>query len=86
MHERNITTAMGSDSEADIFRITVLPGQRSGQPCIRNLRITVWDVLDMFAAGMTEIEILDDYPYLEQADFPAIYAYASQEGRANLDS
>jgi uncharacterized protein (DUF433 family) len=62
----------------DLSRIT---GQRSGQPCIRGLRITVWDVLDMLAAGMTEAEILADYPYLEKADFQAVYAYASQSGR-----
>ena len=65
----------------DLSRITILPGQRSGQPCIRTLRITVWDVLDMLASGMTEGEILADYPYLEKADFPAVYAYASQTGR-----
>jgi uncharacterized protein (DUF433 family) len=66
---------------ADLSRITILPGQRSGQPCIRGLRVTVWDVLDMLASGMTEDEILKDYPYLERADFPAVYAYASQAGR-----
>lgn len=77
---------MVSDSKADLSRITVLPGQRSGQPCIRNLRITVWDVLDMLDSGMTEMEILNAYPYLEQADFPAIYAYASQVGKANSDA
>ena len=38
------------------------PGKRSGQPCVRGLRITVWDVLSWLAAGMTEQEILDDYP------------------------
>jgi uncharacterized protein (DUF433 family) len=65
----------------DLGRITILPGQRSGQPCIRGLRITVWDVLDLLASGMTEEEVLRDYPYLEKADFPAIYAYASQSGR-----
>jgi Uncharacterized conserved protein len=46
------------------------------------LRVTVWDVLDMLASGMTEEEILEDFPYLERADFPAVYAYASQSGRA----
>jgi uncharacterized protein (DUF433 family) len=66
---------------ADLSRITIVPGQRSGKPCIRNLRVTVWDVLDMLASGMTEDEILSDYPYLEKADFPAVYAYASQLGR-----
>ena len=63
--------------EADLSRITVVPGQRSGQACIRDLLVTVWDVLDMLASGMTEYEILRDYPYLEKADFPAAYAYAS---------
>jgi uncharacterized protein (DUF433 family) len=72
---------MATVGGADLSRITVIPGQRSGQPCIRGLRITVWDVLDMLASGMTEDEILDDYPYLEKADFPAVYAYASQTGR-----
>jgi uncharacterized protein (DUF433 family) len=44
----------------------------------------VWDVLDMLASGMTEDEILRDYPYLEKADFPAVYAYASQAGRERM--
>jgi uncharacterized protein (DUF433 family) len=72
---------MAAADQADLSRITVVPGQRSGQPCIRGLRVTVWDVLDMLASGMTEDEILGDYPYLEKADFPAVYAYASQAGR-----
>jgi len=46
--------------------------------------VTVWDVLDWLADGMTEEEILDDYPYLEKADFPAVYAFASQAGRERL--
>ena len=71
------TAFMAITDKADLSRITVVPGQRSGQPCIRELRITVWDVLDMLASGMAEDEILNDYPYLEKADFPAIYAYAS---------
>ena len=73
--------AMATAHGADLSRITVLPGQRSGQPCIRGFRVTVWDVLDMLACGMTEDEILGDYPYLEKADFPAVYAYASRSGR-----
>jgi uncharacterized protein (DUF433 family) len=68
-------------ADPDLTRITFTPGQRSGQPCIRGLRVTVWDVLDMLATGMTEDEILSDYPYLERADFKAVYAYASQFGR-----
>ena len=57
-------------------RIVIEPGKRSGQPCIRGLRITVWDVLSWLAAGMTEQEIIDDYPELEPEDFPAVYAFA----------
>jgi uncharacterized protein (DUF433 family) len=73
---------MALTETADLSRITIVPGQRSSQPCIRGLRITVWDVLDMLASGMSEDEILAEYPYLEKADFPAVYAYASQSGRA----
>jgi uncharacterized protein (DUF433 family) len=75
---------MATTDKADLSRITIVPGQRSGQPCIRGLRVTVWDVLDMLASGMTEHEILHDYPYLEKADFPAVYAYASQTGRERI--
>jgi uncharacterized protein (DUF433 family) len=76
--------SMAITDKADLSRITLIPGQRSGQPCIRGLRVTVWDVLDMLASGMTEEEILRDYPYLEKADFPAVYGYASQIGRERL--
>ena len=44
----------------------------------------MWDVLDMLASGMTEDEVLRDYPYLEKADFAAVYAYASQAGRERV--
>lgn len=72
---------MATANHAGTSRITMIPGQRSGQPCIRELRVTVWDVLDMLASGMSEDEILSDYPYFEKPDFPAVYAYASQAGR-----
>jgi uncharacterized protein (DUF433 family) len=62
-------------------RITIEPGKRSGQPCIRGLRITVWDVLGWLGAGMTEEEILADYPELEPADFLAVFDCASRVGR-----
>jgi uncharacterized protein (DUF433 family) len=62
-------------------RITIQPGKRSGQPCLRGLRITVWDVLSWLAAGMNEQEILDDYPELEPADFRAVYEFAARMGR-----
>jgi uncharacterized protein (DUF433 family) len=62
-------------------RITIEPGRRSGQPCIRGLRITVWDVLQWLAAGATEEQILIDYPDLEKDDLPAVYEYAARLGR-----
>jgi uncharacterized protein (DUF433 family) len=64
-----------------VERISIEPGKRSGKPCIRGLRITVWDVLKWLAGGMTEREILDEYPELEPADFPAVYEYAARVGR-----
>ncbi len=75
---------MGVTADPDLTRITVTPGQRSGQPCIRRLHVTVWDVLDMLASGMTEDEIPTDYPYLEKADFKAVYAFASHFGRDRI--
>ncbi|HYI95638.1 MAG TPA: DUF433 domain-containing protein [Bryobacteraceae bacterium] len=62
-------------------RITIEPGKRSGQPCIRGLRITVWDILSWLAAGMSEREILDDYPELKSDDFRAVYEFAVRMGR-----
>jgi len=62
-------------------RITIEPEKRSGQPCIRGLRITVWDVHNWLAAGMSEGEILEDYPELEQEDFRAVYEYAARVGK-----
>jgi uncharacterized protein (DUF433 family) len=62
-------------------RITLEPGKRSGQPCIRGLRITVWDVLDWLAAGMSEKQILTDYPELEPEDFRVVFEYAARVGR-----
>jgi uncharacterized protein (DUF433 family) len=65
----------------DATRITIEPGKRSGQPYIRGLRITVWDVLGWLAAGKTEAQIIDDYPELEKDDFRAVYEYAARVGR-----
>ena len=65
----------------DENRITIEPGKRSGQPCIRGLRITVWDVLGWLAAGMSEEQIIIDYPELEKDDFRAIFEYAARVGR-----
>ncbi len=64
-----------------VSRITIESGKRSGQPCIRGLRITVWDVLNWLAAGMTQDQILEDYPELEPDDFRAVYEYAARVGK-----
>jgi len=63
------------------LRITVEQGKRSGQPCIRGLRITVWDLVSWLAAGITEEQILADYPELERDDFRAVYDFASRLGK-----
>jgi uncharacterized protein (DUF433 family) len=65
----------------DENRITIEHGKRSGQPCIRGLRITVWDVLGWLAAGMSEEQIITDYPELEKDDFRAVFEYAARVGR-----
>ena len=62
-------------------RITIEPDKRSGQPSIRGLRITVWDVLNWLASGMTEQEIVEDYAELEPDDFRAVYEFAARMGR-----
>jgi len=56
-------------------RITVEPGKMGGKPCIRGLRFTVYDLASYLAAGMTEDEILKDFPYLEKEDFQAVYEF-----------
>jgi uncharacterized protein (DUF433 family) len=61
--------------------ITLEPGRRSGKPCIRGLRITVYDVLEYLASGMTHQEVLADFPYLTEADILACIAYAADRGR-----
>lgn len=58
-------------------RITLEPGKRGGRPCIRGLRITVYDVLSMLAGGMTHQEILEDFPELTAEDIMAVLAYAA---------
>ncbi|MBK6947093.1 MAG: DUF433 domain-containing protein [Haliscomenobacter sp.] len=64
--------------------ITIEPGKRSGQPCIRGMRITVYDVLSYLAAGMTMEEILDDFPFLTREDILACLAYAAEAERTRL--
>lgn len=63
--------------------ITIESGKRGGKPCIRGMRITVYDVLSYMASGMTIEQILEDFPYLKKEDIYACLSYASdREGRA----
>jgi uncharacterized protein (DUF433 family) len=62
-------------------RITIEPGKRGGKPCIRGLRITVYDVLDCMAAGMSEEQILSDFPELEAEDIRACLSFAADRER-----
>ena len=62
-------------------RITIEPGKRGGAPCVRGLRITVWDVLGWLGAGMSEEQILEEHPDLEKADFAAVYQFVAESGR-----
>ena len=62
-------------------RITIEPGKRSGKPCIRGMRITVYDILEYLASGMSEEEILDDFPELEKDDIRACLAFAADRER-----
>jgi uncharacterized protein (DUF433 family) len=61
--------------------ITLEPGKRSGKPCIRGMRITVSDVLEYLASGMTEAEILADFPELTLNDLRACLAFAADRER-----
>ncbi len=61
--------------------ITIEAGKRSGKPCIRGLRITVYDVLDYLASGMSHEEILSDFPYLTEEDIRACLAFAADRER-----
>ncbi len=61
--------------------ITVEPGKRSGKPCIRGLRITVYDVLEYLASGMTEDEILADFSELTREDIRACLSFAADRER-----
>ena len=64
--------------------ITIEPGKRSGKPCIRGLRITVYDILEYFASGMTQDEILQDFEYLTKEDIQACFAYAADREKHSL--
>ena len=61
--------------------ITIEPGKRSGKPCVRGLRITVSDVLEYLASGMTQEEVLSDFPELTEEDVRACLAFAADRER-----
>ena len=61
--------------------ITIDPGKRSGKPCIRGMRITVYDILGWLASGMTNKEIIEDYPELKEEDIYAALSFAANRER-----
>jgi len=61
--------------------ITIEPGKRGGKPCIRRLRITVYDVLEYLASGMSHADVLREFPYLTEEDIRACLAYAADRER-----
>ena len=64
--------------------ITIEPGKRSGQPCIRGMRITVYDVFEYLASGMTVEEVLADFPELTESDIRACFAYAANKEKSQV--
>ena len=66
---------------ANLDRITIEPGKRSGKPCIRSLRMTVSDVLGYLASGMSEDDLLRDFPDLTREDIRACLAFAAGRER-----
>jgi uncharacterized protein (DUF433 family) len=64
--------------------ITIEPGKRGGRPCIRGMRITVYDVLSYLAADMTPQQIIADFPYLTKDDIQACLAYAADRERQTV--
>ena len=72
---------MNQDSSDLLKRITINPEVRSGKPCIKGTRITVYDTLEYLAGGMSEDEILEDFPSLEHEDIRAVLAFAAVRER-----
>ena len=62
-------------------RITIEPGKRGGKPCVRGLRITVYDILDQLSAGMSPEQIIEDFPELELDDIRACLGFAADRER-----
>ena len=64
--------------------ITIEPGKRGGKPCIRGMRITVYDVLEYMASGMSQEEVLKEFPYLTEQDIRACLAFAADREKRLL--
>ena len=64
--------------------ITIEPDKRGGKPCIRGMRITVYDILGYLAAGMTHEELLNEFPYLTEQDILACLSYAAEREKSFL--
>ena len=64
-----------------VSHITLEAGKRSGQPCIRGMRMTVADVLSYLASGMSPQDVLAEFPYLTQDDIRACLVYAASEAK-----
>ena len=79
-----LTTSQILNYSADVDYskiITIEPGKRSGKPCIRGMRITVQGVFENLAGGMTEDQILEDFPELTREDINACFAFAADRER-----
>jgi uncharacterized protein (DUF433 family) len=61
--------------------ITFDPDRRNGKPCVRDLRVTVYDVLDYLASGMSTLQIVEEFPYLTETDVRACLAFAADRER-----
>jgi uncharacterized protein (DUF433 family) len=65
-------------------RITIEPGKSGGKPCIRGMRITVYEVLEYLASGMSTEEVLEDFPYLEREDILACLSFAANKEKIEI--
>ncbi|PAP76455.1 DUF433 domain-containing protein [Rubrivirga marina] len=65
-------------------RITIEPGKRGGKPCLRGLRVTVYDVLEYLGSGMSQEEVLEDFPDLEREDLLAALQFAADRERRSV--
>jgi len=66
--------------------ITIEPGKRGGKPCVRGMRITVYNVLEYLASGMSQEDSLKDFPYLTKEDILACLSYAADHGNEPAQS